>query len=272
MHCMGGEDHYRTSVKRNEECRSYRTLEQSLGSGYGPDFRRLNAVTISDVYPLPRIKETQARMEGAAFFSIIQTRLIWSQDTGKFPLGKVIEQKWRLSQRTGNGDGAVFGTRNFAEDGGCGVECDHVVVEWRSPEAVYLGHRQRAVSMNNLRSLVMECPQQTDSRDSSRAELLLVGIVEIPHGFSIQTDELILQASSRHSSSSTRKGNDFLPRLKGVNRAVVTDAQEQESVTSGKSTNSSLHASFEAFLRRIGGSLVSADIFGKTIRALKKDD
>ncbi|KZS06561.1 Uncharacterized protein APZ42_029944 [Daphnia magna] len=94
MHCMGGEDHYRTSVKRNEECRSYRTLEQSLGSGYGP-------VTISDVYPLPRIKETQARMEGAAFFSIIQTRRIWSQDTGKFPLGKVIEQKWRLSQRTG---------------------------------------------------------------------------------------------------------------------------------------------------------------------------
>ncbi|KZR98124.1 Uncharacterized protein APZ42_006601, partial [Daphnia magna] len=35
------------------------------------DYRRLNAVTISDVYPLPRIEETLARLEGAAFFSIM---------------------------------------------------------------------------------------------------------------------------------------------------------------------------------------------------------
>ncbi|XP_057367096.2 uncharacterized protein LOC130688124 [Daphnia carinata] len=152
------------------------------------------------------------------------------------------------------------------------TECDHVVVEWRGPEAIYLGHRRWAVSMNNLRSLVMECPQQTDSRDSSRAELPLVGIVEIPHGCSIQTDEWILQASRQHSLSSTRKGNDFVPRLKEVNWAVATDAQQQGSMTSGKSTNSSLQASLEASLKRIGGSLTNAASFGKTIRALEVDD
>ncbi|KAK4024060.1 hypothetical protein OUZ56_009450 [Daphnia magna] len=152
------------------------------------------------------------------------------------------------------------------------TECDHVVVEWRGPEAIYLGHRRWAVSMNNPRSLVMECPQQTDSRDSSRAELPLVGIVEIPHVCSIQTDEWILQASRQHSLSSTRKGNDFVPRLKGVNWAVATDAQQQGSMTSGKSTNSSLQASLEASLKRIGGSLTNAASFGKTIRALEVDD
>ncbi|KAK4006496.1 hypothetical protein OUZ56_011650 [Daphnia magna] len=126
------------------------------------------------------------------------------------------------------------------------TECDHVVVEWRGPEAIYLGHRRWAVSMNNPRSLVMECPQQTDSREYSRAELPLVGIVEIPHGCSIQTDEWILQASRQLSLSSTRKGNDFVPRLKG--------------------------ASLEASLKRIGGSLTNAASFGKTIRALEVDD
>jgi hypothetical protein len=35
------------------------------------DYRRLNALTISDVYPLPHIEETLARLEGAAFFSIV---------------------------------------------------------------------------------------------------------------------------------------------------------------------------------------------------------
>ncbi|KZS01254.1 Uncharacterized protein APZ42_002141, partial [Daphnia magna] len=152
------------------------------------------------------------------------------------------------------------------------TECDHVVVEWRGPEAIYLGHRRWAVSMNNRRSLVMECPQQTDSRDSSRAELPLVGIDEIPHGCSIQTDEWILQASRQQSLSSTRKGNDFVPRLKGVNWAVATDAQKQENMTGGKSTNSSLQASLEASLKRIGGSLTNAASFGKTIRALEVDD
>ncbi|KZS03761.1 Uncharacterized protein APZ42_033431 [Daphnia magna] len=104
-----------------------------------------------------------------------------------------------------------------------------------------------AVSMNNPRSLVMECPQQTDSRDSSRAELPLVGIVEIQHGCSTQTDEWFLQASRRHLLSPTRKGKNFLPRLKGVNWALAS-------------------------LRRIGSSLVSAASSRKTILALEEDD
>ena len=35
------------------------------------DYRRLNEVTVGDVYPLPRVEETMDRLEGAAFFSII---------------------------------------------------------------------------------------------------------------------------------------------------------------------------------------------------------
>ena len=35
------------------------------------DYRRLNEVTVGDVYPLPRIEKTLARLEGAAFFSIM---------------------------------------------------------------------------------------------------------------------------------------------------------------------------------------------------------
>ncbi|KAK4021410.1 hypothetical protein OUZ56_003327 [Daphnia magna] len=95
----------------------------------------------------------------------------------------------------------------------------------------------------------------------------VVGIGEIPHGCSIQTDEWILQGSRRHSLSSTRKGNDFLPRLKGLNWAVATDAQEQ-----GSRANLSLQASLEASFRRIGSSLVSAASFVKTNRALEEDD
>ena len=38
------------------------------------------------------------------------------------------------------------------------AECDKVVVEWRGPEAKYLGHRQWAVSMRIPRSLVMCMP------------------------------------------------------------------------------------------------------------------
>ncbi|KZR96470.1 Uncharacterized protein APZ42_009171, partial [Daphnia magna] len=33
--------------------------------------KKLNAVTLKDVYPLPRIEETLARLEGSAFFSIM---------------------------------------------------------------------------------------------------------------------------------------------------------------------------------------------------------
>ncbi|KAK4027293.1 hypothetical protein OUZ56_016304 [Daphnia magna] len=99
--------------------------------------------------------------------------------------------------------------------------------------------------MNNPRSLVIECPKQRDSRDSSRTEQPLVGILEILYGCSIQTDEWISQASRRHSLSSARKGNDFLPHLKAT-------------VMSRKPTNLSLQALLEASLRRIGSSFVSA--------------
>jgi hypothetical protein len=68
-------------------------------------------------------------------------------------------------------------------------ECDQIVVKWRGPEAIYLGQRQWAVSMSRLQSLVMACPQQVDMRNHPKAELPSVGIVEIPGGCSIQTDE-----------------------------------------------------------------------------------
>ena len=60
------------------------------------------------------------------------------------------------------------------------AECDQVVVEWRAPEAIYLGYRQWAVSMSKPQSLVMACPQKTEKRNRLKAVLPSVGIVEIP--------------------------------------------------------------------------------------------
>lgn len=34
-------------------------------------YRKLNSATVKDVYPLPRIEETLARLEGTAYFSIM---------------------------------------------------------------------------------------------------------------------------------------------------------------------------------------------------------
>jgi len=39
-------------------------------------------------------------------------------------------------------------------------ECDKILVEWRDPEAVYLGHRRWVVSLDQPRSLIMSCPDQ----------------------------------------------------------------------------------------------------------------
>jgi hypothetical protein len=35
------------------------------------DYRRLNAITTKDVYPLPRIDDALSRLEGAQYFSIM---------------------------------------------------------------------------------------------------------------------------------------------------------------------------------------------------------
>ncbi|KAK4006332.1 hypothetical protein OUZ56_011486 [Daphnia magna] len=87
---MEGEDHYRRSVQRNGESRSYRTLEQSMGSGCGP-------VSISDVYPPPRIEGTLVRLEGAAFISIMDLQSGYWQ----VPIRERNRTKRRFSQRMG---------------------------------------------------------------------------------------------------------------------------------------------------------------------------
>jgi hypothetical protein len=74
----------------------------------------------------------------------------------------------------------------------------------RGLEAKYLGHRQWAVSMKIPRSLVMACPLVAGARDFPKAELPSAGIVEIPRGCSVQTDEWILQASHQYSMTSTK--------------------------------------------------------------------
>jgi hypothetical protein len=152
------------------------------------------------------------------------------------------------------------------------ADCDKVMVEWRGPEAKYLGHRQWAVSMKIPRSLVMACPLVTGARDFPKAELPSVGIVEIPRGCSVQTDEWILQASHQYSMTSTKSGSDFTPRLKGVHWPVATDWSEKRGGASEQPVNLFPRISLAASLERIANGKATADNFGKTVRAIEEGD
>ena len=84
-------------------------------------------------------------------------------------------------------------------------ECNQMMGEWRGPEAVYLGHRRWAVSLHRPRSLIMLCSDQAGTRKLPKAELPAIGLVKIPAGCSIQTEECILQTSRRNFFSQTKK-------------------------------------------------------------------
>jgi hypothetical protein len=53
------------------------------------DYRRLNAVTTKDVYPLPRIEDALSRMEGSRYFTILDMQAV------------DILAKWGLTNRIG---------------------------------------------------------------------------------------------------------------------------------------------------------------------------
>ena len=126
--------------------------------------------------------------------------------------------------------------------------------------------------MSKPRSLVMACPQQTDKGNHPKAALPSVGIIEIPHGCSIQTDEWILQPSHQFSTVSTRNDSVLLPRLRGVNWDVATGSSDAVTEERGRSENSSLQASLEMSLKQIAGGRAGAHEFGKTVRALEEGD
>jgi hypothetical protein len=73
-------------------------------------------------------------------------------------------------------------------------ECDKMMVGWRGLEALYLGHRRWAVQL----LLIMLCPDQAGARKLPKADLPLIGIVEIPAGCSILTDEWVLPTSRQN--------------------------------------------------------------------------
>lgn len=126
------------------------------------------------------------------------------------------------------------------------------------------------MSLDRPRLLIMTCPEQSGARKLPRAELPAIGIVEIPGGCSIQTDEWNLQTSRRNSIFSTREDSVLLPQLKGVNWALA--GVNESTVESEKLKNSSLHAAVESSLARIAGGAAKASNFGKTIRALEEGD
>jgi hypothetical protein len=47
-------------------------------------------------------------------------------------------------------------------------ECDKMMVEWKGPEALYLGHRRCVVSPDRPRSLIMSCPDQAGAYTSKQ--------------------------------------------------------------------------------------------------------
>ena len=66
-------------------------------------------------------------------------------------------------------------------------ECDQIMVEWRGPEALYLGNRRWAVSLERPKSLVMSCLDQAGASKLPKAEIPAIGIVEIPAGILLQS-------------------------------------------------------------------------------------
>ncbi|KZS10182.1 Uncharacterized protein APZ42_025414 [Daphnia magna] len=57
-----------TSIRGDIDLLLGKTFWRSLECWFCVDYRRLNTITIKEVYPLPRIEETLARLDGAAFF------------------------------------------------------------------------------------------------------------------------------------------------------------------------------------------------------------
>jgi hypothetical protein len=94
-------------------------------------------------------------------------------------------------------------------------ECDNMMGEWKGPEAVYLGLRRWAVSLNRPRSLIMSCSDQAGTRKLPNAELPAIGLVKIPAGCSIQTEEWILQ-TCRRNFFHRRRRRPLKPRIQTV--------------------------------------------------------
>jgi hypothetical protein len=132
-------------------------------------------------------------------------------------------------------------------------ECDKIMVEFKGPEALYLGHRRWAISLDRPKSLVMSCLDQAGARKLPKAELPAIGIVEIPAGCAIQTDEWILQTSRRISSFSARNDSALIPQLRGVNWALA--AVNDSTKLTEKLKDSSLHAAVESSWARFAGLL-----------------
>ncbi|KZS03770.1 Uncharacterized protein APZ42_033436 [Daphnia magna] len=90
---MEGEEHYRSSVQRNEESRSYQTIEQSMGSGCGPGKKGWDMGNLG-YWQVP-IRESH------------RSKTVFVTADGLYQF-KVMAMG--------------FGIRNFSEDDGCGVE------------------------------------------------------------------------------------------------------------------------------------------------------
>ena len=58
------------------------------------DYRKLNAVTLRDAYPLPRIDDALSVLSGSYWFSTLDTH-VWSVDTGKSPWTLQIRRQQR---------------------------------------------------------------------------------------------------------------------------------------------------------------------------------
>lgn len=147
-------------------------------------------------------------------------------------------------------------------------ECEQHFLDWKGPEAIYLGSRRWAFSSSKPQPLVLTCVGEKGKIGRRTINLPTVGQVEIPRGCTAQTDDWVLQASFTREMDSKVGDVGPTPSL----RSVDLSFSRESAPLQGKDRNHTLQSAFASLLTRNRAALTASELAGRTLRQLESEE